>query len=368
MRKAATDTTPREKTAPLRRMYRTRVMCNTRFAGSGRCSRLTGRRITALLGGVCAAGFVATLILGTTPVPLPEVVRALWGDGGAVFTVQELRLPRAVLGLLAGLAFGLAGAAFQSLLRNPLASPDVIGVSAGASTAAAFGIIVLGASGGTVSLLALGGACVTAAAIAWLAAGPGAATARMILIGIGAAGILKSLLTLILSRASTWDMQGAMQWLAGSLNGATWEAILPLALTCAIVVPALLLSARTLAVLTLGDELATGLGMRPAPVRWAILALAVVLLAAATGAAGPIAFVALLAGPVAAKLHRRGQAALLSAALVGAALVLWADLAGQLLFAHRYPVGVVTGALGAPVLIALLVRAGRSGSSAPGRT
>lgn len=314
----------------------------------------------------CAAGVAATLVFGTTPVPLAEVVRALGGSGDAVFTVQELRLPRAVLGLLAGLAFGLSGAVFQSLLRNPLASPDVIGISAGAGTAAAFGIVVLGANGGVVSLLALGGACATAAAIAWLAAGPGAATARMILIGIGAAAILKSMLALILSRASSWDLQGAMQWLAGSLNGATWEAIAPLALTCAIVIPVLLLSARALGVLRLGDDLATGLGMRPALTRWGLIGLAVVLLAAATAAAGPIAFVAFLAGPVAARLHGRGPAPLLSAALVGAALVLWADLAGQLFFAHRYPVGVITGALGAPVLIALLVRAGRprSGSAA----
>lgn len=325
------------------------------------------RAVIAMLIVVCAAGFVATLALGATPVPLADVMRALGGAGDAVFTVQELRLPRAVLGVLTGLAFGLSGAVFQSLLRNPLASPDVIGISAGAGTSAAFGIVVLGASGGTVSLFALGGACATAAAIAWLAAGPGAATARMILIGIGAAAILKSLLALILSRASSWDLQGVMQWLAGSLNGATWEAIVPLALTCAVVIPALLLSAPTLGVLGLGDDLATSLGMRPALARWGLIALAVVLLAAATAAAGPISFVAFLAGPVAARLHTRGPAPLISAALVGAALVLWADLAGQLLFAHRYPVGVITGALGAPVLVALLVRAGRPRSGSKSR-
>ncbi|MHA3682970.1 FecCD family ABC transporter permease [Leucobacter sp. HY1910] len=323
------------------------------------------RGVALVLAIVCAAGFAATLALGTTPVPLAEVVRALGGSGEAVFTVQELRLPRAVLGLLAGAAFGLAGAVFQSLLRNPLASPDVIGISAGAGTAAAFGIVVLGAQGGTVSLLALGGAFVTAALITWLAAGPGAATARMILIGIGAAAILKSLLALILSRASSWDMQGAMQWLAGSLNGATWEAIAPLAVTCGVVVPVLLLSSRTLGVLQLGDDLAAGLGMRPAAARWALMAVAVVLLAAATAAAGPISFVAFLAGPVAARLHGRGPAPLYSAALVGAALVLWGDLAGQLLFAHRYPVGVITGAVGAPALILLLLGAGRLRSGSP---
>lgn len=327
---------------------------------------MRGGTVWALVA-VCVAGFVAMLVFGTTQVPLAEVVRGLGSSGDAVFTVQELRLPRAVLGVLAGLAFGLSGAVFQSLLHNPLASPDVIGISAGAGTAAVFGIVVLGANGGMVSLLALGGAFATAAAIAWLSAGPGAATARMILIGIGAAAILKSLATLILSRASSWDLQGAMQWLAGSLNGATWEAIVPLALACAVVMPALLLSSRTLGVLKLGDDLATGLGLRPAVTRWGLMALAVALLAAATAAAGPISFVAFLAGPVAARLHGRGPAPLISAALVGAALVLWADLAGQLLFAHRYPVGVITGVLGAPVLIALLVRVGRprSGSTSP---
>lgn len=322
-------------------------------------------RITWGLAVVCALGFIATIVFGTTAVSFREVLQALAGEGSAVFTVQELRLPRATLGVCAGFAFGLSGAVFQSVLRNPLASPDVIGISAGAGTAAVFGIVVLGASGGVVSLFALVGALVTAVAIAWLAAGPGAATARMILIGIGAAAVLKSMLTLILSRASSWDLQGAMQWLSGSLNGATWQAIWPLALTCTVVAPLLLLSTGSLSVLRLGDDLATGLGMRPALTRWTLMFLAVVLLAAATAAAGPIAFVAFMAGPLAARLHGQSQAPLVSAALVGAALVLLADLAGQLMFAHRYPVGVITGALGAPVLIALLVRARhpRSGSN-----
>lgn len=321
--------------------------------------RVRDARVMALLSICCLTGFVLMLVFGTTTVPISEVVRALAGEGDATFTVTELRLPRAVLAVLTGAAFGISGAVFQSLLRNPLASPDIIGISAGASTAAAFGIVVLGASGGVISLFALAGACVTAAVIAGLSAGPGAATARMILMGIGAAALLKSGLTLILSRASTWDLQGAMQWLAGSLNGAAWDGILPLALTCAVVIPVVLLGARSLAVLRLGDDLAAGLGLRPAVTRWGLMALAVVLLAAATAAAGPIAFIAFLAGPVAARLHGRGAAPLVSAALVGAALVLWGDLAGQLAFAHRYPVGVITGAIGAPVLIALLVGAGR---------
>lgn len=307
----------------------------------------------------CAAGFGAILFCGTTPLEPVEVLRGLAGYGEAVFTVQELRLPRAVLALLAGAAFGLSGAVFQALLRNPLASPDIIGISAGASAAAAFGIVVLGASGGLVSALALCGAGFTAAAIAAISAGSGAATARMILIGIGAAAILKSVLTLILSRASVMDLQGAMQWLAGSLNGAAWESIWPLAVTCAVVIPGVILSGRALAVLRLGDDLATGLGMRPTVTRWVLMGLAVVLLSAATAAAGPIAFVAFLAGPVAARFQGGGTPSLIGAALTGAALVLWADLAGQLLFAHRYPVGIITGAIGAPVLIVLLVRANR---------
>ena len=321
--------------------------------------RARSAKVLVILVLVCLAGFAATLVFGTTAVPIGEVLRALAGDGGATFTVLELRLPRAVLGVLTGAAFGMSGAVFQSLLRNPLASPDIIGISAGASAAAAFGIVVLGASGTVVSLLALLGACATAAAIAVLAAGPGSATARMILVGIGAAAILKSLLTLVLSRASTWDLQSAMQWLAGSLNGAAWEQILPLALTLLVVVPMLLLGTRSLSVLRLGDDAAMGLGVRSAATRWVLMLLAVVLLAAGTAAAGPIAFVAFLAGPVAARLHGGGAAPLVSSALVGSALVLWADLVGQLAFAHRYPVGVITGAIGAPVLIALLVGAGK---------
>lgn len=330
-------------------------------ARPSRGARIAARdaRVIVVLALICVAGGIATLVFGTTAVPLSDVFAALTGGGDAVFTVRELRLPRAVLGLLAGAAFGVSGAVFQSLLRNPLASPDIIGISAGASAAAVFGIIVLGASSTLVSVLALAGALLTAVVIALLASGPGAATARMILVGIGVAAILKSLLTLLLARAGTWDLQSAMQWLAGSLGGATWESIWPLAVTCVVVIPVLLLGTRALSVLRLGDDAAMGLGLRPAPTRWGLMLLAVILLAAGTAAAGPIAFVAFLAGPVASRLHGGRAAPLISAALVGAAIVMWSDLVGQLAFAHRYPVGVITGAVGAPVLIALLVGAGR---------
>ena len=330
-------------------------------SGAGSC-RAPGRRArlaTVTLALVCTAGFTAMIFWGSTPVAPADVLRALSGEGPAAFTVLELRVPRACLGLVAGAAFGVSGAVFQSLLRNPLASPDIIGISGGAGCAAAFGIVVLGVSDGLVSLFALGGALAAAALIVGLAAGPGSATTRMILIGIGVAAISKSLTTLILSRASTWDLQGAMQWLAGSLNGATWAAVWPLALACAIVLPLVLTAAPRLAVLRLGDDLATGLGLRPVTTRWTLLLLAVVLLAAATAAAGPIAFVAFLAGPVATRLRGGSSAsvgAICCAAMVGSALVMCADLAGQIAFAHRYPVGVITGAIGAPLLIVLLMR------------
>ena len=164
-----------------------------------------------------------------------DVARVLVGETvpGASFTVGELRLPRAVMGLLAGFAFGIAGVTFQTMLRNPLASPDIIGISAGASTAAVFGIIVLSLDETAVSFLALLGALLTAAAIYLLSNRRGFAGTRLILIGIGVAAMLHSAITYILSRAAAWDLQTAMQWLTGSLNGATWDAVLPLAVASA---------------------------------------------------------------------------------------------------------------------------------------
>lgn len=321
--------------------------------------------VTVAIAGAVLLVFAVTLMVGQTWYSPDQVVRVLLGERvpGASFTVGELRLPRAVLGVLAGFAFGIAGVTFQTILRNPLASPDIIGISAGASAFAVLGIVLLSLSGAAVSAIALGGAVLTAAAIYLLANRRGFAGTRLILIGIGVAAVLQSVISYALSKAAEWDLQTAMQWISGSLNGATWGQILPLALATAVLVPVLLAHGRRLGVLQLGDDAAAALGVRVRTTRIVAILAAVALLAFATAASGPIAFVAFMSGPIVARLAGPGGSLLLPAGLFGALLVLVADLVGQFAFDSRYPVGVITGVLGAPYLVLLLIRANRSGGS-----
>lgn len=326
------------------------------------------RRRAAVVAGLVAAiavVFTVSLMIGQTFYGLDEVLRVVLGETvpGASFTVGELRLPRAVLAVVAGFAFGAAGVTFQTMLRNPLASPDIIGITAGASAAAVFGIVVLALDETLVSLLAVAGALLTALAIYLLSNKGGFAGTRLILIGIGVAAMLDAAVTYLLSDAAVWDLQAAMRWLTGSLNGASWSVVLPLVIASAVFVPMLLAQGRSLGVMRLGDDSAAGLGVRLTLTRVTAIVAAVVLLAFATAACGPIAFVAFMAGPIASRVVGPGASLLVPSGLIGALLVMVADLIGQFAFDSRYPVGVVTGVLGAPYLIYLLIRTNRSGGS-----
>ncbi|WP_052466573.1 FecCD family ABC transporter permease [Mobilicoccus massiliensis] len=333
---------------------------------AGRRRRARARvAATVALGALVLALVAVALMAGHTFYTPVEVARLVLGETvpGASFAVGELRLPRAALALLAGTCFGLAGVTFQTMLRNALASPDIIGISSGAGAAAVFGIVVLGLGPTQVSVLAVAAGLATALLVYVLAFKDGMAGTRLILIGIGLSAMLDSLVAYLLSKAAKWDLQTAMRWLTGSVNDATWDAVLPLAVAVAVGVPVLLSQAAHLRLLHLGDDAASALGVRVERTRVVAIVIAVGLIAFATAAAGPIAFVAFLSGPIAARLVRPGGSLMIPAALVGAALVLAADLVGQFAFDARYPVGVVTGALGAPYLVYLLVRTNRSGGS-----
>ncbi|GAA2165683.1 FecCD family ABC transporter permease [Actinomadura napierensis] len=337
-----------------------------RIVVRGRRRRAARRRLVVLaLAVLVAAGFTATLMAGHTFYPLGDVVRVVLGEQvpGASFTVGRLRLPRAVLAVTAGFGFGVAGAAFQTMLRNPLASPDVIGISSGASAAAAVAIVSLSLRGPQVQVFAIVSALAVALLIYALAFRDGVAGTRLILIGIGISAILDSVTSYVLSRAAEWDLQEAVRWLSGSLNGATWDQVLPALTAVAVLTPALLFLARDLSAMRLGDDTAAALGVRVERTRVAVIVAAAGVIAFATAAAGPIAFVAFLSGPIAARLVGAGGSLLVPAGLVGALLVLAADFAGQFAFGTRYPVGVVTGVLGAPYLVYLIVRTHRSGGS-----
>lgn len=329
--------------------------------------RRRGRRALVLVSLAIAVlvVYALSLVLGRTIYPPSDVLGVILGQqvDGATFTVGTLRLPRATTGLLVGLAFGLAGATFQTMLRNPLASPDIIGISSGASAAAVIGILVLGLEPSAVSVLATVAALVTAMVIYLLAYQRGVANTRLILVGIGVSAMLSSVVAYVLSGAAAWDLQVAMRWLTGNLNGATWERALPLLIAVVLIVPLLLYLVRDLEAMRLGDDAAAALGVPVEARRITLIVLAVVLMAFGTAAAGPIAFVAFLSGPIAVRILGPVGSPVLASGLVGALLVLLADFLGQYALGTRFPVGVITGALGAPFLVYLLVRTNRTGGS-----
>ncbi|MFC3996148.1 FecCD family ABC transporter permease [Nocardiopsis sediminis] len=332
----------------------------------GRVRRARRRRaVVAVLAGLTVLVFAASLMVGRTFYPPGDVVGVVLGQDvpGASFTVGRLRLPRAALAVVAGLSFGLAGITFQTMLRNPLASPDIIGISAGASAAATFAIVVLSLGPAAVSAVAIAAGLAVAVVVYALSFKNGSAGSRLILIGIAIAAMLESFTNHILDRAAEWDLQEAMRWLTGSLNGATWNDVLPVTVALLVLAPVLLHRSGELALFPLGDDTASALGARVERTRLVAVVGAVGLVSFATAAAGPIAFVAFLSGPIAAGLTGRNGSLLIPAALVGALLVLVADLVGQFALGSRYPVGVVTGVLGAPYLVYLIIRTNRVGTS-----
>ena len=317
----------------------------------------------ALLAVACVTGAISVSV-GDFPIPLADVVPAIfgYGDPDAFFIVNTLRLPRLLTGLLVGAAFGLSGAVFQSLARNPLASPDIIGVNAGAAAAAVFIIVVIGGSTTQIAGGALAGALLTAIAIYLLAYRKGVTGYRLVLVGIGMTAMLSSVTSYLLTRAEIFAAQQATVWLTGSLNGRGWEHVRPVGWALVVLLPITLALGRHLRSLQLGDDTAKGLGTRVEKVRVSLIVSGVGLAAVATASAGPVAFVALVSPQIARRLAGGGTAALGCATLVGAALMVASDLVARRIFAPtELPVGVVTAVIGAPYLLWLLARANRIG-------
>jgi iron complex transport system permease protein len=325
-------------------------------------ARATATTVTMVL--AVFALLCASLSVGDFAIPLPDVLRTLVGGGnaGTDFIVLQVRLPRAVTAIAAGAAFGLSGAIFQTLIRNPLASPDVIGITSGASTAAVIAIVGFGLGGSAVWAPAVAGALATMLAIYLLAWRRGVTGYRLVLIGIAVSAALSSVVSFLLTRADIYTAEQALRWLTGSLNGADWPRARTLLYCLAPLLPAACLAARALPALSLGDDAAKGLGVRVERGRLLLFLVGACLAAVATAATGPVAFVAFLAGPVARQLVRGRGPALALSTLTGAFIMLGCDFAGQhLLGSTEFPVGVITGVLGAPALLWLLARANRVG-------
>jgi iron complex transport system permease protein len=307
----------------------------------------------------------AMLLLGNTWYSPETIIRVLSGEQiqGASFTIGTLRLPRMLTGLLVGMAFGIAGSSFQTMLRNPLASPDIIGVTSGSSVAAVFCILVLKISGAIVSAAAVIAGLLVTALIYLLSRGGSFSGGRLILIGLGVQAMLNAVISYLLLRASQYDVPGALRWLSGSLNGMRMANIPELLLIVVVFGFLIILLGKHLRVLELGEQTATALGLRADRTRLILVMCAVFLIAFGTAVTGPVAFVSFLAGPIAAKLVGTGASHTLPSGLVGASLVLGADLIGQFAFDTRFPVGVITGILGAPYLLFLLIRMNRMGGA-----
>jgi len=326
------------------------------------------RARTLVVGVILAATAIAiamvNLASGDFQVPLRDVLWTLvgQGDAGTEFIVVTLRLPRVLVALLVGAALAVSGAVFQSLTRNPLGSPDFIGLTTGASTGALVVILVLDGRGLPVAIGAMVGCAATSVAVYLLAFRRGTSAFRLILMGIGVSALLESANSFLLVRARLSDALAAQVWLIGSIGGRSFTDVALVGTPFAVILPVLLLLARHLSMLNLGDETAALNGVPVERSRAALALSAVVLAATATAAAGPVAFVALAAPHLAARLTRAPGPGILPAAAMGAVLMVAGDwIAQRVLPAKDVPVGVVTAALGGAYLTWLLAREWRRG-------
>ncbi|SNT25479.1 FecCD family ABC transporter permease [Rhodococcoides kyotonense] len=315
---------------------------------------------------VVLALFVFSITIGAGGLDPAAVVRALAGVGDSAerFVVVELRLPRTLVGAVVGLALGIAGALTQTFARNPLATPDILGVTSGASVGAVAAIVLGGGSYAVGNgLLTLGlpscaaiGAVAAAAVVYGLGWRGGISSYRIILVGIGVAATLDAVTSYLLVRAQISQAAAASQWLVGSVSSVSWSTVTPLVTVVVIAVPLALATSAALAVGQLGDDVARGVGLGLQWHRLVVIALAVALTAAAVAAAGPVGFVAFVVPQIAVRLAGTSRPPLVLSGLVGAALVLAADTAARTLFPWEVPVGIITIVIGAPYLIWLLVR------------
>lgn len=299
---------------------------------------------------------------GLVPLSVEQVLSALLGDAPRNITmvVTEWRLPRVLMALLIGAGLGVSGAIFQSLMRNPLGSPDVMGFNTGAWSGVLVAMVMFGQNLAAIALAAMAGGVLTALVVWLLAWRNGIETFRLIIIGIGVRAMLVAFNTWLLLKASLETALTAGLWNAGSLNGLTWAKTSPSAPIIILMLIAAALLVRRMRLLEMGDDTACALGVSVERSRLLMMLVAVVLTAAATALAGPISFIALVAPHIARRISGTARWGLTQAALCGALLLLAADLCAQQLFMpYQLPVGVVTVSLGGIYLIVLLIQESR---------
>ncbi|WP_258366242.1 iron chelate uptake ABC transporter family permease subunit [Curtobacterium sp. MCPF17_031] len=319
------------------------------------------RELVVLVGAVAALVVLVLVGLGVGDIPLSpaQVLSTLVGHGDTIsdFVLGQLRGPRVLAAVLVGASLGAAGAIVQSVVRNPIASPDIIGITAGASASGLVAIVLFGASGVLLFGVVLVGAVAVAVLIAALAWRRGITGNRVVLVGVGVGAMAISVTGWLLTSGSVQQAGTALLWLSGSLNAVDRTVVGALLVGFLVLMALALVQSPRLAVLTLGDDVAASLGLRPDRAKVLLLLTAVLLTAGAVATAGPVSFVALMAAPIARRLVGGGRIALGPAAAVGAVVTLGSDLVAQFaLPGVTLPVGVVTGLVGAPYLLWLLAR------------
>lgn len=321
--------------------------------------------VTAVVWPVVLVLAVLALTIGEYPITAADVVSVVSGGGTLIERdiVLNDRLPRVLTGVGVGVAFAVSGAVLQRIAMNPLATPDVLGINAGAAFGALVVITVLGGGHLMTVAGALAGALAAIAVILSIAYRNGLQGYRLVLVGIGVAALATAAISYLLTRAEIQQAMAAATWLTGSLANRSGLHVVIVATGLGLTLPVLVATARHLRLLELGDDVARSLTAGGSAAKVALLVVAVVLAAFATAAAGPIGFVALVAPQIARRLMDGRQAALAPAAAIGALLVVSADLAARTLFPTELPVGVLTAVLGAPVLLYLLARAQRIGAA-----
>ncbi|WP_067824411.1 FecCD family ABC transporter permease [Nocardia inohanensis] len=338
------------------------LVARSRWAGIEARVGLRSVVVCALL--LAAALAVAVIALGSGDYAIPpgRVLRALFAGDNRFdrLVVWDWRAPRILLALLLGAALGVSGAILQSVTRNPLGSPDLVGVNSGAYTGALLAILVLGGGRYETAVGAVLGGLGTAVAMHLLALRHNVSGYRLIIVGIGIGAMLASVNTWLILRADLDAAMSAAAWGAGSLNGLTWAQVVPAAVVLAGLTLAAIPLAPRLQMLELGDDLARAFGIRVGRTRLALIVLSVAFTAVATAVAGPIAFVALAAPQLGRRLARTPGTALAPAAAMGALLLIACDWLAQRAFAPTsLPVGVVTVSIGGLYLAYLLVAEAR---------
>ncbi|MDD9151823.1 iron chelate uptake ABC transporter family permease subunit [Plantibacter flavus] len=327
----------------------------------GRVSWVIHRRqlivVGALVAVIVGVGAFA-LTQGEYRIPLDKLLAAVTGSGSesVLRIVLEWRLPRVVIAVVGGIALGLSGAIFQSITRNPLGSPDIIGFNSGAFTGALIVTLVVGGNYAAMVSGALIGGLATALVVYLLAWSRGVQGFRLIVIGIAISAVLNAFNDYLQLRADLNAAIAAASWGMGSLADLGWQDVVPVTIAIAVLVPLLALMSRRLGMLEFGDDIASALGIPVERTRLLLLVIGVALTATVTAVAGPIVFVALAAPQLARRLTKSAGITLVPSAAMGAALLLVSDVVAQRIIAPAaLPVGAVTVTLGGIYLIALLI-------------